>query len=44
MKSSDTDILYVNIGRDRAMPCPARGVGRGNAVSVWFALTFNNLL
>ncbi len=24
------------------MPCPARGVGHGNAVSLRFALTFNN--
>ncbi|MEG4490080.1 hypothetical protein QUA90_01800 [Microcoleus sp. D3_18_C4] len=44
MKSSDTDILYVSIGRDMAMPCPARGVGHENAVSLGFALTFNNLI
>ncbi|WP_333458452.1 hypothetical protein [Microcoleus sp. Pol10D4] len=44
MKSSDTDILYVNIGWDRAMPCPARGVGQGNGLSLQFALTFNNLV
>jgi len=44
MKSSDTDILYVNIGRDREMPCPARGRAHGNAVSLRFALTFNNLV
>ena len=44
MKRSDTDILYASIGRDRAMPCPARGVEHGNAVSLRFALTFNNLV
>ncbi|MEG4084143.1 hypothetical protein [Microcoleus sp. POL10_C6] len=44
MKSSDTDILYVNIGWDREMPCLARKVAHGNPVSLRFALTVNNLL